>query len=152
LVSWSHSRESNSHRVLTKDLCYHYHQSGKWRVQPVSIRHFVLDRHVCRAATLWTQNGARGESRTRKTFRPGVFLTTSAFAAIDNSWSGLCLHHSLRLRCSPSSLYTFPLGLGSALARFRRAFAEFGEFYIQSFPWCTQCLRPLRMPFRHTSI
>jgi hypothetical protein len=26
--------------------------------------------------------GARGETRTRKTFRPGVFLTTSAFAAL----------------------------------------------------------------------
>ncbi len=35
---------------------------------------------------------------------------------IKRLWSGLCLHHSFRFRCSPSSLYTFPkIGLGSAL-------------------------------------
>jgi hypothetical protein len=30
-------------------------------------------------------------------------------------WSGLSLHLSSRLRCCPSSLYTFPSGLGSGL-------------------------------------
>ena len=30
-------------------------------------------------------------------------------------WSGLYLHHISRFRCSPSSLYTFPLGLRSVL-------------------------------------
>jgi hypothetical protein len=47
----------------------------------------------------------------------GDFLTTSAFAAgLRRSWSGLYLHHSSRRRCPPSSLYTFPCGLGSVLA------------------------------------
>lgn len=31
-------------------------------------------------------------------------------------WSGLYLHHSICLRCLPSSLYTFPYGLRSVLA------------------------------------
>jgi len=31
-------------------------------------------------------------------------------------WSGLYLNHSFRFRFPPSSLYTFPFGLGSVLA------------------------------------
>ena len=47
----------------------------------------------------------------------GDFLTASAFAAgLGRSWSGLYLHRSSRRRCPPSSLYTFPSGLGSVLA------------------------------------
>lgn len=54
--------------------------------------------------------------------RPTNFHTTSAFAAAPRrSWSGLSLHPSNRLRCRPSSLYTFHPGgwLGSGLAGHR---------------------------------
>ncbi len=60
-----------------------------------------------------------------------------------------------RLRCCPSSLYTFPAEisvqawLGIAIA----GFPEFGQFCIAGFPASTQVsLSPLRMPFRHARV
>ena len=53
-------------------------------------------------------------------------------------WSGLSLHHaSKRCRRRPSSLYTFPEGLGSGLT-YRRvsglAFPEFERMFTVRFP------------------
>src|ERR1041385_3509679 len=66
--------------------------------------------------------GAGGGTRTPTgSFGPTDFLATSAFAAADGrrSWSGLSLHRSDCRRCCPSSLYTFPRGLGSGLPHWR---------------------------------
>ena len=61
-------------------------------------------------------------------------------------WSGLYLHRSAsRLRCCPSSLYTFPCafvpGLGSGLPV--TGSPEFGQFCTTGFPAGTQAFKSL---------
>ena len=55
-------------------------------------------------------------------------------------WSGLYLHHSFRLRCPPSSLYTFKMKLSSSFARYYHftGFTEFDGFYSDRFRKGTQ--------------
>src|SRR5579885_402596 len=58
---------------------------------------------------------------------------------LSRSWSGVRLHHSSRLRCRPSTLYTFPVK-GLARRWHFTAFADFERFYFRSFPLSTHCL------------
>ena len=75
---------------------------------------------------LWKWCG-RGELNPHEQ-SPTDFLTLYGFRRNHprvTLWSGLSLHPSNRLRCCPSSLYTFPFGLGSGLPfkRFPRIWA-----------------------------
>ena len=63
--------------------------------------------HPGRCKRMWC---GRGDLNPHDLLGSADFLTTSAFAAPSaaGSWSGLYLHHPARVRCCPSSLYTFP--------------------------------------------
>jgi hypothetical protein len=90
-----------------------------------------------------------------------IFVPSTTFAASPNAFAlqrvcGLDYTFTLaraRLRCCPSSLYTFasvaqPNTLGSGLPV--TGSPEFEQFCSPSFPRGTQfCLSPLRLPFRH---
>src|SRR5712671_6506725 len=68
----------------------------------------------------------------------------SATGAKTGLWSGLSLHLSVRLRCCPSSLYTFPETIVSrGLARdcHMKGFPEFEQFCIGGFPPSTQPIK-----------
>ena len=60
-------------------------------------------------------------------------------------WSGLYLHHGIHFRCCPSSLYTFPKGLGSGLPfeRFPRLWAVLRRGFPRAH---SNFLSPLRLP------
>ena len=71
-----------------------------------------------------------------------IFLPATVFTAAHSKerlWSGLSLHHNMRLRCCPSSLYTF-LSFPKGLARDRhlKGFPEFEQFYSPRFQEGTQ--------------
>ena len=76
----------------------------------------------------------------------GFSCPATAFAALgyraQGLGSGLSLHQPdfVRLRCCPSSLYTFLAVFGPGLARDRHVtgFPEFEQFYAAGFPAGTQ--------------
>ena len=100
-----------------------------------------------------------------RAFAQRIFVPSTAFAAAQDASStarlrsGLSLHpvrdKCRRVRCCPSSLYTFPAGrsLRPGLARdcHLTGSPEFGQFYVAGFPASTQVVAssPLRLPFRH---
>lgn len=100
-----------------------------------------------------------------RAFAQRIFVPSTAFAAAQDASStarlrsGLSLHRvrdkCRRVRCCPSSLYTFPAGrsLRPGLARdcHLTGSPEFGQFYVAGFPASTQVVAssPLRLPFRH---
>jgi hypothetical protein len=64
---------------------------------------------ICPSADRW--DGAEDGSRTRMAFRPRDFRRNYDFRRRHRRLcAGLCLHpRAMRIRCSPSSLYTFSL-------------------------------------------
>ena len=58
--------------------------------------------------------GTRGRTRTGTAFAER-FSYHYSFRYLFSLWSGLYLHHSLRLRCPPSSLYTFKIAIAIKL-------------------------------------
>jgi len=82
----------------------------------------------------------RGDLNPHDLLGSADFHTTSAFAAppAAGSWSGLYLHHPARVRCCPSSLYTFPEFFQAWLGIAFSGFPDFEQFYSASFPAGTQ--------------
>jgi len=86
-----------------------------------------------------------------RAFARRIFLPSTVFTAAVSGVCGLDYPFTLamRLRCCPSSLYTFPNGpagrawLGIAKQRFPHAkgFPEFEQFYFRSFPRSTQSFK-----------
>ena len=76
-----------------------------------------------------------------RTFKPCGFSSHFGFRrpAGAGSWSGLYLHHSyVRIRCCPSSLYTFPDKIRAWLGIAISGFPDFEQFYAAGFPTGTQ--------------
>jgi hypothetical protein len=119
-------------------------------------------RSVFYACCTWRKALVRAEGiEPSRGYPQRIFVPSTTFAASPNAFAlqrvcGLDYTFTLaraRLRCCPSSLYTFasvaqPNTLGSGLPV--TGSPEFEQFCSPSFPRGTQfCLSPLRLPFRH---
>jgi hypothetical protein len=119
----------------------------------------------CCGASMVARCGAGGRARTGTGLAAlRIFLPTTAFAALaprrlsanaqvrglDYPFTLAFARERSRVRCCPSSLYTFPRRLrAKGLARdcHVTGFPEFGQFCIAGFPTRTQaCSSPLRLP------
>jgi hypothetical protein len=108
--------------------------------------------------------GAGGGTRTLTGLPPTDFRTNYGFrrsrrsasaqrriCGLDYPFTVAFAKHGVRLRCCPSSLYTFsPFGSLARDCHFT-GFPDFEQFCTDGFPPGTQVFRssPLRLPFRH---
>jgi hypothetical protein len=111
--TWSGVRESNPHSQFRRLLSYplnerQYCLVGRVGFEPTrSFRNSIMSRgHPTNSASGPQNLGATGQNRTGMPCG-GRFSYHYSFRYLFSLWSGLYLHHSLSLRCPPSSLYTF---------------------------------------------